>query len=131
MGGCTRVKNMNNELVKVMGVVQAMMPDLPYHIQHHAFDVYSVETLLAALEGVNGEDRLVLQTAALIHDAIFKVGSKQNELETAEFAALYLPTIGYSQVQAYRAANLVLATEYPTKPTCLLEEIICDADTAN
>ncbi|MEO1449288.1 MAG: HD domain-containing protein, partial [Bacteroidota bacterium] len=44
---------------------------LPYHGLHHTLDVYAATQRLAWAEQVQHADRLLLLTAALLHDAGF------------------------------------------------------------
>lgn len=71
-----------------------------YHsLQHTRDDVVPAAERLAHAEGVNGEDLLLLRTAAYFHDLGFVVRREGHELAGAEIAAQVLPTFGYTPEQ--------------------------------
>jgi len=104
---------------------------LHYHDFNHEVDVYSSVSVLAGMENLSQEDRFVLKTSALFHDALFKPGYQYNEEVSAKWAKRCLPHLGYSGEQTEKVKRLILATKMPTHPGNLLEKIICDADLAN
>jgi uncharacterized protein len=108
-----------------------LMPKLPYHNFNHVIDVYSATQRYGAMENVPREDMFMLGTAAMLHDIIYVSGRKDNEEMSAEFAARYLPKIGYDTRQVEKVSGLILATKMPTNPQNHLEEIICDSDVDN
>jgi predicted metal-dependent HD superfamily phosphohydrolase len=116
------------KLRKVYELVKDFMPTHPYHGHEHAKDVFYAANRLSKIEGVSREERLILQTAALLHDIVFFKGANDNEEKSAEFATPYLRQYSYSQCQINRVNELILATKLPTNPKNLLENIICDAD---
>lgn len=126
--------NKNNyfkKIRKVYALTKKYIPLNPYHNLRHTKDVFYTISKLSRLEGICKEDKFVLQTAALLHDVIFKIGAKDNEEKSAEFAMKYLPKVGYPLCQTQKVYDLILATKMPTKPRNKLEKIICDADVDN
>lgn len=101
---------------------------LHYHGVHHTLDVIEAAARLAALEGIEGKELILLQTAALYHDSGFLFCYKGHEQESAEFAKQTLPTFGYSGKEIRTIQDCILATEVPQRPKSLLAEILCDAD---
>jgi predicted metal-dependent HD superfamily phosphohydrolase len=99
-----------------------------YHSLEHTIDVVNAAERLANLEGIKGEDILLLKTAAMFHDAGFLVQYKENEVFGAEMAKEALPKFGYNQMQIDKVVSIIMATKIPHNPQNELEKIICDAD---
>jgi predicted metal-dependent HD superfamily phosphohydrolase len=120
-----------SKLVGVALFAGKMMPKLSYHNIVHALDVYSSASKLCALEKINSKDKFLIQTAALLHDIIYKFGRKDNEKRSAKCAEEILYSLNYSKKQIKRIKELILATKWPTNPKNIFEKIICDADLDN
>ena len=108
--------------------------ELPCHLSYHSLahtrdDVVPAAERLAGLIGeLNGEDQVLLLTAALFHDIGFircNIGHEEAGLELAREA---LPEFGYTSQQIEAIGNMIMATKLPQSPTTLLEEILVDAD---
>jgi len=124
----------NNDFRRIRAVyriMQGKMPNHEYHNHDHAKDVFYTASKLAKLEGISYQGRMVLATAALLHDVVFVKGAKDNEEKSVEYAKSYLVELGYSANQIRKITELILATKMPTQPQDLLEKIICDADVDN
>lgn len=103
--------------------------DLSYHNLFHTRDeVLPAAEKFAALERINGENLLLIQTAALYHDIGFVSTYEQHEQAGAEICTRTLPGFGYDQEQIKAICRMIMATRLPQSPTNLLEEIIADAD---
>lgn len=126
----------NNQvkLIQVKEIASKLMPNLSYHNFGHAIDVYTTVSNLADLENVSEKDKFLLQTAALLHDILFKRYNpynneeNYNEERSAEAVRKYLPFLSYPKEQVEKIAKLILATKWPTDPKNLLEKIVCDGD---
>ncbi|GIV99747.1 HD domain-containing protein [Roseiflexus sp.] len=102
---------------------------ITYHsIQHTRDDVAPAAERLAHAEGVNGEDLLLLRTAAYFHDLGFVVRREEHEQAGAEIAAQVLPAFGYTPVQIEKICRMIMATRIPQSPATLPEQILADAD---
>ena len=102
---------------------------LSYHGVHHTLDVLKVAKALCSSEGVHGQARTLVKTAALFHDAGFvKNKHAGHEFEGCLMARAALPGFGYFQSDIETICGMIMATKIPQSPTNLLEEIICDAD---
>ncbi|NTU62244.1 MAG: HD domain-containing protein [Chloroflexi bacterium] len=100
-----------------------------YHSLAHTVDeVAPAADHLAALEGVTGEDLLLLRTAALYHDVGFVEQHHDHEAGSARIAAAVLPGFGYAPAQIQAIVGMILATQLPQTPHTLLEQIMADAD---
>lgn len=103
-------------------------PARRYHGVRHTLDVYTAALRIAELEGVTGEDRDLLATAALYHDSGFLIAAEDHEQHGCDLLRAALPAFGYTPRQVERVAELVLGTRVPQNPTDLLGRILCDAD---
>jgi uncharacterized protein len=83
---------------------------------------------LGQLAGVQGEDLLLLQTAALYHDIGFVKQSLDHETASAHIAQEKLPHFGYNPDQIQRITRMIMATKLPQNPENLLEQLMADAD---
>ncbi len=108
---------------------QELSPLLTYHCLGHTRDeVVPAAGRLAALEGVTGEARLLLLTAASFHDLGYLETRAGHEAASCRMAAEALPGFGYSPEQIETIAGLIRATQLPQTPHTPLEEIMADAD---
>ncbi len=105
-----------------------LKPALYYHNFQHTLDVVNSVTTLATMEKVNGEDLMILRTAALYHDTGFLWQYNNNEAIASEFARITLPGFGYDRPSIEKVSKLILETKVPQHPTSLLSKILCDAD---
>jgi uncharacterized protein len=102
---------------------------LTYHcLAHTQDDVVPAVERLAALEGVDGEDLLLLRTAAYYHDLGFVEQPADHEATSVRIAAEVLPRFGYSPAQIEVIGGIILATRIPPEPRTHLQEIMADAD---
>lgn len=100
-----------------------------YHsLQHTRDDVVPAAERLAHAEGVNGEELMLLRTAAYFHDLGFVVRREEHEQAGAEIAAQVLPSFGYTLEQIEKICRMIMATRIPQSPTTLIEQILADAD---
>lgn len=104
-------------------------PDLYYHgINHTVQDVTPAVKKHAMMAGVNGEELVLLETAAYYHDCGYLKQYYFNEPIAVDIAAEALPGFGYSNGQIEMIGRIIMATQLPQKPESFLEELICDAD---
>lgn len=101
---------------------------LTYHNAQHTIDVIDAAERLARDEGVDGDDLLLLKTAALFHDAGFLQDHEEHEKLGCKIARKHLPDFDYSGEQVDRICNMIMATRSPQSPADHLSEVLCDAD---
>ena len=106
----------------------ALPEELVYHDIKHTLNVEQAAVRLANLEGVYGEDLILLRTAVLFHDAGFIVKYDNNEDFGVGFMKKQLPHFGYTESQMKIIERIILSTKRGVKPKTLLEKIMCDAD---
>jgi uncharacterized protein len=102
---------------------------LTYHSLSHTRDyVVPDAERLANLEGVSGEELMLVITGALYHDIGFAEQRVEHEARSARIAAEVLPRFGYSAEQVSIVEGIIMATRIPQRPRSLSEAIVADAD---
>lgn len=99
-----------------------------YHDLQHTLSVIENAMLIADAEDLSEEERLLLKTAALLHDVGFIKNPLNHEVESCRFAKQHLPDFDYSQTEIEKICKMIMATKLPQSPTDQLSEILCDAD---
>lgn len=103
--------------------------DLVYHsLEHTVQDVVPAVTRLATIEDVQGENYLLLQTAAYFHDIGFVERRNEHEEVAARIARAVLPQLGFNPDQIERICGMIMATRLPQSPQDHLEAIMADGD---
>lgn len=119
----------NNAKKFILGKLKKELPKyLSYHSVEHIKDVYDSAKMIAKEEGVKGDDKQLLLTAALFHDSGFLSQQKEHEKLSCDIARESLPQFGYTPEQIEKICGMIMATKIPQTPHNLLEQIICDAD---
>lgn len=113
----------------VVNQLKSLLPNyLSYHDFPHTLDVEKAVERYANLEGVSNNDKLLLKTAALFHDAGFILQYHKNEDIAIKMIRNTLPRYGYSPKQIEIISKIVNSTKRSVEPITLLEKIMCDAD---
>lgn len=102
--------------------------ELTYHNARHTEQVVEAASILCHGENVTGEDRDLIMTAALYHDAGFLHTYASHEQASCVLAKETLPQFGFSNDQIDKICRIIMVTKLPQTPTNKLECIICDAD---
>ena len=101
---------------------------LTYHNALHTQEVIDICNTLCDAEHVSVQDKDIVMTAALFHDAGFLHTYLDHENASCELAKEALPKFGYSFEEVRKICSIIMATKLPQRPANLLEQIICDAD---
>lgn len=113
----------------IINKLKSSLPDeLDYHNIKHTLNVEKAAIRIAKLEGVKGEELILLRTAVLFHDAGFIFRYSENESFGIKMAEIELKKFGYSTEQIEIISNIITATRRDLCPVTLLEKIMCDAD---
>ncbi len=108
---------------------QELSPKLTYHSFAHTLkDVVPSTKRLSVLEGVDGEECILLLTAAYFHDIGFVEQTENHEEIGVRMVGEVLPQFDYDRDQIEAIQSLIMATKLPQTPKSLLEEILLDAD---
>jgi uncharacterized protein len=104
-------------------------PSLTYHTTEHTLDMHSAVIRLMDMENVSDEHtRLLIETAAIYHDAGMMISYNDHETQSVIIAGEKLPEFGYTREETDEVAGLILVTKLPQMPNSLPEKILCDAD---
>lgn len=113
----------------IINRLKSSLPDeLTYHDIKHTLNVEKAAERFAKLEGIKGEELILLRTAVLFHDAGYILSNEGNEEIAIKLMKRELPNFGYTDEHITKVADIIRATIKGTKPTSLLEMIMCDAD---
>jgi uncharacterized protein len=115
-----------------MRLEKELPSNLYYHCLNHTRDeVIPAVEQISTMEEVDGNDRLILRTAALFHDLGYVERVEGHETASARIARQVLPDYGYTAEEIDAVCSLIMATRMPRTPQTLLEEILADADLDN
>jgi uncharacterized membrane-anchored protein YitT (DUF2179 family)/predicted metal-dependent HD superfamily phosphohydrolase len=107
---------------------QELSVDLTYHSAQHTKDVLMAAERLCLAENIVENEKELLLTAALFHDAGFLESYKGHEEQSCKIAKETLQGFSYNNEEIDIICDLIMTTKLPHKPTTLLQKIICDAD---
>jgi uncharacterized protein len=107
---------------------EGLSPELHYHSIAHTLDVHDSCLRLAGMEGVNGKDLALLETAAYFHDSGIIHTYKDHEEASVRLAKEILPGFGYTDEDITIIGCMIMKTKLPQNAINLLGEILCDAD---
>jgi adenylate cyclase len=109
--------------------LKSILPDAcSYHSLSHSLDVEKAVIRFSNCEGLSTHEKLLLRTAALLHDIGFAVQYDSNEILALQFADLHLPYFGYEKEDIDIIKKCISATDLQDKPKDKLAQILCDAD---
>jgi adenylate cyclase len=113
----------------IINSLKSQLPDeLEYHDLRHTLNTEKSAMRFAKLEGIEGEELILLRTAVLFHDAGYIVSSDGNEEKAIDIMKRTLPRYGYSEKQIELVESLIRATMRGVSPETRLQQILCDAD---
>src|SRR5689334_17985644 len=127
---------MDNTLYKkteeyVTGLFEKMHnPNLVYHNLQHTKKVVERTNEIAAHYHVNEKEMLILFIAAWFHDIghLF-TNAANHEQESVAIMKGFMKERDDDAEIIHEAEGCIMATKLPRRPSNLLQEIICDADT--
>lgn len=105
-----------------------LSPNLHFHSLDHSLDVLSSACHLNYLEELNKTDSVLIETAAIYHDAGMITTYLDHESVSAQLAREILPMYDYSPQEIEIIESLIMVTTMPQSANTSLEKIICDAD---
>jgi uncharacterized protein len=108
---------------------QELAPTLFYHsVVHTRDEVVPAAERLAIIQGIDGEELLLLLTAAFYHDIGFVQQGNGHEIVSVRIAQQVLPEFGYDPDQIQLIRGMIMATDRSRPPDTHLEAILADAD---
>ena len=113
----------------VLAELEARLPsNLSYHGLWHTKSVFDASVAFCEFYNLEGDDKVILETAALYHDSGFLNVYRNHEEAGCEITLKVLPNFGYSEELIVQINELIMATKLPQSPKRFLSELICDAD---
>jgi adenylate cyclase len=113
---------------RIFNEVLTLLPEnLHFHKPEHARKVYNHAFLLCRSEEIGQEERLLVQTAALMLFTGLTQSYHNFENRSAVISREILPAFKYSEQQIDQVCNLILSTKQPLNPDNRLEKVIIDA----
>lgn len=109
-------------------LVNSLPKYLIYHTADHVKGVIRDTDYLIGKESVPEEDRWMILTAALFHDAGFLRVYNDHEAESCLMARQMLPAFRFSAECIEAICRMIMATQIPQNPADLYGQILCDAD---
>lgn len=104
-------------------------PCLLYHNLDHTRLVVQHATEMARHYSLDNKSVFIVLAAAWFHDTGHLSGNmEEHEERSVQIMKEYLATKSIDKKTIQEIALCILATKMPTKPSSLLEQIICDAD---
>jgi len=107
---------------------QELSVDLTYHSVQHTEGVLLAAKRLCEAESIDENEKELVLTAVLYHDAGLIKTYNGHEEQSCEIARETLPDFNFNKEEIGIICDLIMATKLPHKPTTLLQKIICDAD---
>jgi len=101
---------------------------LTYHGVEHTLDVCNSCNAYIRRLSLTPKQRLLLRTAALLHDYGFLKTYRNHERIACDFASNTLKDYGYTKREIESICEMILATKIPQSPKNKLSRILCDAD---
>ncbi len=105
-----------------------LSPELFYHSLEHTLEVHESARRLNGIENVDENSKIIIETAALYHDAGMLVNYSDHEAHSVAMIQKILPGFEYTKAEIDQISGLIMATVMPQRATNLHEQIICDAD---
>jgi uncharacterized protein len=105
-----------------------LSPALYFHSLDHSLDVLRSACHLNCMEELNEIDSVLIETAAIYHDAGMIVTYLEHEMASAKMAREILPQFDYSPKDIEIIESLIMVTTMPQAAKTKLEKVICDAD---
>jgi class 3 adenylate cyclase/HD superfamily phosphodiesterase len=115
--------------IEILEILKSNLPDnLSYHSYQHILDVEASAITIAEMEGLKGEELILLRTAVILHDTGYAYENEDNVQYAILLAQKILPKYGYSSSEVKQVINMINASKFKAQPSNLIEEIICDAN---
>lgn len=116
-------------------IISRLKRELPatmfYHTLEHTLDVQIVAKELVNKEKIDLQTSLIIETAALYHDAGMMINYREHERASVEIVRNSLPHYSYSAKEIEEICDLIMSTQLPQRPETYTEQILCDADMDN
>lgn len=109
-------------------LTEELPKNLYYHGVHHTKDVLAAVMVLGREEGLNDDEQLLINTAALLHDCGYLYTYHHNEELAVKMAKKILPDFGFTPGQIKVISGIIRTTKIRSVPKTRLQKIMNDAD---
>lgn len=121
----------NNDAAKRF-VIKMLEEQIPtgyhYHNVDHTLYVVKQAAFIGQMEDCSSQQMVLLDAAALWHDAGFIHTYNGHEEESCRLAREQMPHFGFLDEDIETVCGIIMATRYPQQPQTKLECILADAD---
>lgn len=115
--------------IHIKQIFEEEMPkEYVFHDHMHTTSMSERAMEIADAEGLNEEQKELLEVAALFHDLGYARNYEDHESSSADMATEYLKSKDYSEDKIQQVRAMIQSTKMPPSPKTLMERIICDAD---
>jgi len=115
--------------IHIKQIFEEEMPkEYVFHDHLHTISMSDHAMEIAEAEGLDQEDKDLLEAATLFHDIGYVKTYKEHEVAGADMAAEYLKNKGFSNDKIEQVRAMIMSTKMPPAPKTLMQRIICDAD---
>ena len=123
---------MNNLLEAVSTYVtlflsENLSDELIFHSINHTYEVVAAAKEIGSQCGLSEDEMLVLEVAAWFHDCGYANTYLGHENESKKIASDFLENFGCDKDFTDAVLNCIESTKYPSRPSSLVEKVLCDA----
>lgn len=101
---------------------------LHFHNLNHTIQVVNAAKKIGKILRLIPSEMEILEIAAWFHDTGYIISPDHHERASAQLASTVLIGMDYPNRLTRKVSQTIMATQFPQKPTNMLEKIICDAD---
>jgi uncharacterized protein len=121
------------DYLNVEGTIISLMraqlkPYLKYHCVEHTHRVIHKAIEIGTYEKLNAHDLILVQLAALFHDAGFLMEEENHEKSSCKIARQYLAPYNLSTEDQEKICGMIMSTNIPQVANNILEMVVADAD---
>ena len=107
-----------------------MPKHLHFHDLEHTLSVTRAALGIGQAEGLSSEDLMLLELAALFHDAGYAMAHAGHEAHSADLAGAFMVKQGCTKRQVVTVRAAILATRLGAVPRSKIQRVLRDADSA-
>jgi len=124
---------MNNLVEAVSSYVilflsENLSDELVFHNINHTYEVVAAAREIGTQCDLSDNEMLSLEVAAWFHDCGYANTYLGHENESKKIAEDFLENYGCENDFISSVLNCIESTKYPSKPSSLIEKVLCDAD---
>jgi predicted metal-dependent HD superfamily phosphohydrolase len=102
-----------------------------YHNLGHTLEVVETASVIAEHSGLDKKQKEKVLLACWFHDTGITESYNKHEEVSAGICRNFLNSIGYPHKETEEICSAILVTRIPSRPSNIIEEVVCDADLAH